>query len=168
MECEMLDLLPDLFDYYEDKLTLVQSNWNTYGGKTIFYGEIVTVKCFEDNSKVKSTLASSGKGKVLVVDGGGACRRALLGDMIAESAANNDWEGIIIYGAVRDVGTLATIDIGVQALASNPIKTDKKDVGLVNANIEIAGVTIKPNMMVYADKNGIAVSEKPLDLMVLS
>ena len=164
----MLDLLPDLFDHYEDKLTLVQSNWNTYGGKTIFYGEIVTVKCFEDNSKVKSTLATPGKGKVLVVDGGGACRRALLGDMIAESAFKNLWEGIIIYGAVRDVGTLETINIGVQALASNPIKTDKKDVGSVNVDIEISGISIKPSMMVYADKNGIAVAEKPLDLTVLS
>ncbi|WP_299572383.1 putative 4-hydroxy-4-methyl-2-oxoglutarate aldolase [uncultured Shewanella sp.] len=164
----MLDLLPDLFDYYEDELTLVQSNWNSYGGRTIFYGEVVTVKCFEDNSKVKSTLAKPGRGKVLVVDGGGVFRRALLGDMIAESAASNHWEGIIIYGAVRDVGTLKTIDIGVQALASNPIKTVKKEVGLVNVDIEIEGVTIKPSMMVYADENGIAVAKKPLDLTVLS
>ena len=164
----MLDLLPDLFDHYEDKLTLVQSNWNSFGGKTIFYGEVVTVKCFEDNSKVKSILATPGNGKVLVVDGGGICRRALLGDMIAESGVNNKWQGIVIFGAVRDVGTLETLDIGVQALASNPIKTVKKDVGLVNVNIEIEGVIIKPDMMLYADKNGIAVSENPLDLTVLS
>ncbi len=168
MECEMLDLLPDLFDHYENKLTLVQSNWNSYGGKTIFYGEVVTVKCFEDNSKVKSVLATPGKGKVLVVDGGGVCRRALLGDMIAESAFNNEWEGIIIYGAIRDAGTIATIDIGVQALATNPIKTEKKDVGLIDAAINIAGVDIKPKMMIYADINGIAIAEKPLDLTVLS
>ena len=164
----MLDLLPDLFDHYESKLLLVSADWNSYGGKDIFYGEVVTIKCFEDNSKVKSMLATSGKGKVLVVDGGGICRRALLGDMIAESAARNEWEGIIIYGAVRDVGTLATIHLGVKALGSNPIKTQKKDVGDINVNIEISGVIIKPTMMIYADKNGIAISEKPLDLAVLS
>ncbi|MDO6677474.1 putative 4-hydroxy-4-methyl-2-oxoglutarate aldolase [Shewanella sp. 4_MG-2023] len=164
----MLDLLPDLFDHYGSELTLIPANWQSYGAKRIFYGEVVTVKCFEDNSKVKSTLATAGKGKVLVVDGGGVCRRALLGDMIVESAANNEWEGIIIFGAVRDVGTLSTIGIGVQALSANPIKTEKKDVGLVNINIEIAGVSVKPAMMIYADENGIAVTEKPLDLAVLS
>ncbi|WP_144207223.1 putative 4-hydroxy-4-methyl-2-oxoglutarate aldolase [Shewanella donghaensis] len=164
----MLDLLPDLFDHYESQLNLISANWKSYGGKGIFFGEVVTVKCFEDNSKVKSILATPGKGKVLVVDGGGGCRRALLGDMIAESAARNEWEGIVIYGAVRDVGTLATIDIGVQALGANPIKTQKKDVGQVNVDIEIASVIIKPTMMIYADRNGIAITEKPLDLAVLS
>ncbi|GGB49055.1 putative 4-hydroxy-4-methyl-2-oxoglutarate aldolase [Shewanella inventionis] len=163
----MHDLLPDLFDHYPEQLTLLSSAWRSYGAKPIFFGEVVTVKCFEDNSMVKSELAKAGHGKVLVVDGGGSTRRALLGDMIALNAVKNGWEGIIIQGCVRDVGTLATLQIGVQALGTNPIKTDKKDVGEVNVIIEIAGVNVAPGMMIYADLNGIAVSQQALDLSIL-
>ncbi|MCL1114749.1 MULTISPECIES: putative 4-hydroxy-4-methyl-2-oxoglutarate aldolase [Shewanella] len=163
----MQDLLPDLFDNYPNDLTLLSAPWRTYGAKPLFYGEIVTVKCFEDNSMVKSELAKKGHGKVLVVDGGGSTRRALLGDMIALNAVENGWEGIIIYGCVRDAGTISTLDIGVQALGTNPIKTDKKGLGEVNVSIEIAGVSLTPGMMIYADLNGIAVSQKALDMSVL-
>ena len=158
----MLDLLPDLFDQHPDQLTLVQLPWKSYGSRQVFSGEVVTVKCFEDNSKVKSILTENGKGKVLVVDGGGSFRRALLGDMIAQSAVDNNWEGIIINGCIRDVATINTMNIGVQALGTNPIKTDKKDQGSINTTIEIANVTIKAGMMVYADLNGIAISEHVL------
>ncbi|MGX9459686.1 putative 4-hydroxy-4-methyl-2-oxoglutarate aldolase [Shewanella sp. A14] len=163
----MLDLLPDLFDHYPEQLTLLSSPWRSFGAKLIFYGEVVTVKCFEDNSKVKSELAKKGHGKVLVVDGGGSSRRALLGDMIALNAFENGWEGIIINGCIRDAGTINTMQIGVQALGTNPIKTDKKDVGEVNVAIDIAGVTIISGMMIYADLNGIAVSKQSLDLSIL-
>jgi len=164
----MLDLLPDLFDHYPDQLTLLSHPWKTFGAKTIFYGEVVTVKCFEDNSKVKSELAKNGQGKILVIDGGGSTRRALLGDMIAYNAFENGWEGIIINGCIRDVATINTMMIGVQALGTNPIKTVKKNVGEVNTVIEIAGVIISPGMMIYADLNGIAVSKQTLDLTVLA
>jgi regulator of ribonuclease activity A len=164
----MLDLLPDLFDHYPEQLILLSNPWQSFGAKPIFYGEVVTVKCFEDNSKVKSELAKNGQGKVLVVDGGGSTRRALLGDMIALNACKNGWEGIIINGCIRDAGTINTMQIGVQALGTNPIKTDKKDVGEVNVKIEIAGVSIFPGMMIYADLNGVAVSRQTLDLTILA
>ena len=164
----MLDLLPDLFDHYPEQLTLLSNQWKAFGAKSIFYGEVVTVKCFEDNSKVKSELAKKGHGKVLVVDGGGSTRRALLGDMIALSACDNGWEGIIINGCIRDAGTINTMLIGVQALGANPIKTDKKGVGEVNVTIEIAGISISPGMMIYADLNGVAVSRQALDLAILA
>ncbi|MGI2169854.1 putative 4-hydroxy-4-methyl-2-oxoglutarate aldolase [Shewanella sp. MF05960] len=163
----MLDLLPDLFDHYPEQLTLLSSPWRSFGAKPIFFGEVVTVKCFEDNSMVKSELAKPGHGKVLVVDGGGSTRRALLGDMIALNAYNNGWEGIIINGCVRDAGAISAMQIGVQALGTNPIKTDKKDVGEVNVTIDIAGVSVVPGMMIYADLNGIAVSQQSLDLSIL-
>lgn len=163
----MLDLLPDLFDHYPDQLTVLPDTYQSFGGKPIFFGEVVTVKCFEDNSKVKSELAKKGHGKVLVVDGGGSSRRALLGDMIALNAYENGWEGIIINGCIRDAGAIKTMQIGVQALGTNPIKTDKKNVGEVNVAIEIAGVIIKPGMNIYADLNGIAISQQPLDLSIL-
>ena len=163
----MFDLLPDLFDHYPEQLTLLLNPWRSFGAKSIFYGEVVTIKCFEDNSKVKSELAKKGNGKVLVVDGGGSCRRALLGDMIALNAYENGWEGIIINGCIRDAGAINAMQIGVQALGTNPIKTDKKDVGEVNVTIEIAGVNIKSGMMIYADLNGIAVSKQVLDLSIL-
>lgn len=163
----MLDLLPDLFDRYGDKLSLLAPHYSQYGGKRIFWGEVVTIKCFEDNSKVKQILAQSGKGKVLVVDGGGSNRRALLGDMIAQSAIDNGWSGIVINGYVRDVAALSNMPIGIQALGVNPIKTEKKDVGEVNIPLEIDRVIIKPDMMLYADDNGIAVSESKLDISQL-
>ncbi|MGZ9898380.1 putative 4-hydroxy-4-methyl-2-oxoglutarate aldolase [Shewanella gaetbuli] len=160
----MLDLLPDLFDKYPQDLNLIQIPWKTYGQKTIFSGEVVTVKCFEDNSRVKELLAQPGKGKVLVVDGGGSLRRALLGDIIAQSAVDNHWEGIVIYGAIRDVAAINTMDIGVKALAPNPIKTNRKGLGTVDEPIELNNVLVHSGMMIYVDLNGVAVCDKKLTL----
>jgi len=164
----MLDLLPDLFDHYPSKLTLLPLAFRAYGGKKLFWGEVVTVKCFEDNSKVKEVLAQPGQGKVLVVDGGGSSRRALLGDLIAQSAMDNGWQGVIINGYVRDVARLNTFNLGVYALGAMPIKTDKKAQGQVNVPIEFGSVTVKPGMMVYVDENGIAISEECLNFAFLS
>lgn len=160
----MLDLLPDLFDLYESDLSLLSPHYRQFGQKSIFWGEVVTVKCFEDNSKVKQILAQPGEGKILVVDGGASTRRALLGDMIAQSAVDNGWSGIVINGYVRDVAALKLMPIGIQALGANPIKTDKRDLGDVNVPLEIDRVIIKPGMMLYADDNGIAVSSRTLQL----
>ncbi|MGL4640748.1 putative 4-hydroxy-4-methyl-2-oxoglutarate aldolase [Shewanella sp.] len=163
----MLDLLPDLFDHYPTKLTLVPLALNSYGAKSVFWGEAVTVKCFEDNSKVKELLATDGRGKVLVVDGGASSRRALMGDLIAKSALDNGWQGVIINGYVRDVGTMATFALGVCALGAVPIKTERLNQGQINVPIDMGGVTVVPGMMVYADKNGVAVSDAPLDLAIV-
>ncbi|MCG9696541.1 putative 4-hydroxy-4-methyl-2-oxoglutarate aldolase [Shewanella sp. Isolate11] len=160
----MLDLLPDLFDHYHSQLSLLTPHYRQYGLKRIFWGEVVTVKCFEDNSKVKQILAQPGQGKVLVVDGGGSNRRALLGDMIAQSAVDNGWSGIVINGYVRDVAALSQMPIGIQALGANPIKTEKRDLGDVNVTLEIDRVIINPGMMLYADDNGIALSASKLDI----
>ena len=97
-----------------------------YGKRLKFSGRVTTVKCFEDNSLVKEQVELEGRGKVLVVDGGGSLRRALLGDMLAEKAAKNGWEGLVIYGCIRDVDVIAQTDLGVQAQASHPMKTDKR------------------------------------------
>ncbi|MGS0680044.1 putative 4-hydroxy-4-methyl-2-oxoglutarate aldolase [Shewanella sp. 125m-7] len=164
----MLDLLPDLFDTYADKLILLPPMFISYGKAECFWGEVVTVKCFRDNSKVKELLAQEGKGRVLVVDGQGVMDCALLGDMIAENAAHNGWSGVVIFGCVRDVGTLSTINLGIKAIGANPIKTVKKGIGEVNIAVEIYGVIISPHSFIYADGNGVAVANEALDISVLN
>ncbi|MCH4294321.1 putative 4-hydroxy-4-methyl-2-oxoglutarate aldolase [Shewanella sp. 3B26] len=161
----MHDLLPDLFDEFSEHLQLLAADWRQFGGKRIFYGEVVTVSCFEDNSRVKEILATAGHGRVLVVDGGGSRRKALLGDLIAKSAVDNGWAGVIIQGAVRDAGTLATLPLGVQALFAVPIKTERRGLGDAGVTISIAGVTVNPGDWIYADDNGIAISHDALPII---
>ena len=163
-EITMLDLLPDLFDQYPEKLSLADQAFIDYGKKTIFYGKIVTVSCFEDNSKVKELLATDGTGKVLVVDGKGSLNRALLGDMIAENAVKNNWQAVVINGCIRDAGTIATLALAVKALGCNPIKTEKLGVGDINITVNFAGIEFIPGWFVYGDANGLAVSEAKLIL----
>ncbi len=134
----------------------------SYGGKKTFGGEIVTVKCFEDNSRVKELLATSGEGKVLVVDGGGSMRCALLGHMIAQNAVDNGWAGVIVYGCVRDVDDMAKMNIGVQALGSIPRKSNRQGIGEVDVEICFGGMTLRSGMFIYADNNGIIVSKTAL------
>ena len=135
---------------------------NNYGGINTFGGEIVTIKCFEDNSLVKENASRPGFGKVMVVDGGGSLRRALLGDLIAKDAVKNGWEGIIIYGCIRDVDIINMLDIGVQAIDTVPLKTEKKGIGDLNVPVTFGGVTFKPGEYVYADNNGVVVSSEEL------
>ncbi len=155
------DVTPDLCDDNAD-LQVLEPMLSGYGGRSAFGGEIVTVKCFEDNSLVKEQLGKPGNGKVLVVDGGGSLRRALLGDLIGASAENNGWEGVILYGCVRDVCQLAELDLGVQALAAIPLKTERKGVGELNVVVAFGGVTFRPGAYVYADDNGVVVSAQAL------
>lgn len=152
----------DLCDDHPDDVRVCEPLFATFGGRDTFGGEIVTVKCHEDNSRVKETLATPGKGKVLVVDGGGSLRCALLGDMIGESAVKNGWAGVIVYGCVRDVDALAGLDLGVQALASIPLKSVRKDIGEVGIPVTFGGVTFRSGEFVYADNNGVVVSAKSL------
>lgn len=164
----MLDLLPDLFDHYPSKLQLLPLVLTPFGGKRLFWGEIVTVQCFEDNSKVKEILALDGQGKVLLVDGGGSARRALLGDLIAQSALDNGWQGVVLNGCVRDVARLRTFNLGIYALGAVPIKTERLDQGQINVPVDIGGVIVQPGMMLYADENGIAVSHEMLNFAFLN
>jgi len=153
---------PDLCDAYPDLARILEPIFKNYGGKTSFGGEIVTVKCFEDNSRVKENAGKAGQGKVMVVDGGGSLKKALLGDLIAEAALNNGWEGFIIYGCIRDVEPISTMKIGVKALNSIPLKTQRKGEGENNVQITFGGVTFNPGEYVYADSTGIIVSSDPL------
>ena len=107
--------VPDICDDFIDELQIVEPMFCEFGGKDRFSGEIVTVKCFEDNSVVKENLAKPGDGKVMVVDGGGSLRCALLGDMLGAMGRDNGWQGLIVYGCVRDVEILADIDLAHRA-----------------------------------------------------
>ena len=122
-------LTPDLCDAYPD-VEVLEPMFSNFGGRDSFGGQIVTIKTFEDNSRVREQVALDGTGKVLVVDGGGSLRKALLGDMLAQKAAENGWEGLVIYGCVRDVDMLAQTDVGVQALASHPMPTVKRGLAI--------------------------------------
>ncbi len=158
----------DLLDDNEDKdLQVVSPSidgkfFRSFGARKTFGGQVVTVKCFEDNSRVKELLATDGTGKVLVVDGGASMRCALMGDMIAESAVKNHWNGVIIYGCVRDVDAIATLDLGVHALASIPQKSTRKGVGETGLTLSFGGVTIAQDDYIYADNNGIVVAKEAL------
>jgi regulator of ribonuclease activity A len=154
----MLDLLPDLCDQHGDALQVADPLFHNFGGKPLFYGQAVTLSCYEDNSLVRELVTRSGQGRVMVIDGGGSLRRALLGDQLAIKAAEQGWEGILIHGAVRDVGTLVTLALGVKALAACPVKTEKRGQGELDAVVSFAGVTIHPGDYVYADLNGVLVS----------
>ncbi|ODJ91896.1 ribonuclease activity regulator protein RraA [Pseudomonas viridiflava] len=157
-------LTPDLCDAYPDLIQIVEPMFSNFGGRDSFGGQIVTLKCFEDSSLVKEQIALDGKGKVLVVDGGGSLRCAMLGDMVAEQASKNGWEGLLIYGCVRDVDMLAQTDLGVQALASHPKKSEKRGIGELNVPVTFGGVTFKPGDYLYADNNGVIISPSPLTM----
>ena len=159
--CDLLDDHPDL-DIQVVIPSLDGKFFKSYGARKTFGGEVVTVKCFEDNSRVKELLATDGTGKVLVVDGGASMRCALMGDMIAESAVKNNWNGVIIYGCVRDVDAIAELDLGVHALATIPQKSNRKGVGEVDIEISFGNVCFNSGDFVYADNNGIVVSKTKL------
>jgi regulator of ribonuclease activity A len=146
-----------LADQHPDTARVLKAGFISFGGREAFAGPAQTVKCFEDNSKVKELASTPGEGRVLVVDGGGSLRRALLGDMIAAAAAQNGWAGFVIDGAVRDVEVLRTLDLGVKALDSIPLKTDKRGLGDVGVRVEVGGVLVNPGDRVYADATGIVV-----------
>lgn len=160
----MEDLLPELCDQFPELVQVVEPMFANFGGRETFGGEIVTIKAYEDNSLVREQVAQPGQGKVLVVDGGASMRRAMLGDMLAEKAEINGWEGIIIYGCIRDVNAISQLDLGVQALGSHPMKTDKRGLGDLNVPLTFGGVTFTPGQYVYADNNGVLVSPEKLEL----
>ena len=153
---------PDLCDQYQQLVRVVEPMLSNFGGREQFCGPIVTVKCFEDNSMVKQLVGTPGDGRVIVVDAGGSLRRACLGDMLAEQAAENGWAGLIIYGCIRDIDQIMATDIGVQALGLHPMKTDKKGVGELDIAVSFGGVTFNPGEYLYADNNGVIVSVEPL------
>lgn len=148
----------DLYDEYLDAARVPYASFLNLGGRKQFAGRAVTVKCFEDNSKIKDLVENkSGRGKVLVVDGGASMRCALLGDMVAKKAVDNGWEGLIIFANVRDVEELRKLDIGVLALGSTPRKSTRRGEGQVDIPVLIGDVWCRPGDRVYADENGIII-----------
>ena len=145
---------PDLCDDHAILVSVADPIFTNFGGRERFGGEVVTVKCFEDNSLVKELVGTSGNDRVLVVDAGGSMRRACLGDRLAEAACSN--------GCIRDVDEIMATDIGVQALGVHPSKTDKKGVGEQNITVTFAGITVHPGDYLYADNNGIIVSKESI------
>ncbi len=152
---------PDLSDDHPEAQA-VELQFSNYGALKRFCGEAVTIKCHEDNSLVKACVGEPGLGRIIVVDGGGSLRRALLGDMLAEKAASHGWAGLVINGAIRDVDEIGDIGLGVQALGCCPLKTEKLGVGQRDITIKLGGVEISPGDYIYADNNGVIVSDKPL------
>jgi regulator of ribonuclease activity A len=128
-----------------------------FGGRAAFSGPVTTVKCFEDNTSVKAAVESPGHGRVLVVDGAGSLRRALLGGNLGAAAARNGWAGLVIDGCVRDVAELAACDVGIRALAAMPLPTDRRASGLVDVPVLIQGVWVRPGDRLVADADGIVV-----------
>lgn len=133
-----------------------------YGGLAAFAGPVSTVKCHEDNTQVKAAVESPGEGRVLVVDGGGSLRRALVGGNLAAAAARNGWAGIVVDGCVRDIAELRAAGVGIAALGLMPLPTERRGEGQRDVVVQVQGVRIQPGDWLYADADGIVVSATPL------
>ena len=133
-----------------------------YGGNSRFYGNIQTLKCFEDHSWVEKMLSEDGTGKVLVVDGGGSLKCAILGDRLASLAIKNNWNGVVVYGAIRDSVTISKLPIGVKALGTYPISNTKDTVWQKNIGIEFAGTYFWSDQYIYCDEDGMITSRSKL------
>jgi len=135
--------------------------WRDFGGRRRFAGPVTTVKCLEDNTLVKAAVESPGEGRVLVVDGGGSLRRALVGGNLAAAAARNGWAGLVVDGAVRDVAELTGCDVGIKALAAVPLPTERRNQGLRDVPVVVQGVLVRPGEWLVADEDGIVVMPHP-------
>ncbi|MEJ2692925.1 MAG: ribonuclease E activity regulator RraA [Candidatus Thiodiazotropha sp.] len=151
----------DLYDIHEEALQICRPIFHHFGGHRDFYGPVATLKCFEDNALVREQLEQAGEGRVLVVDGGGSLRCAMLGDQLAQLALDNGWAGILIFGCVRDAAEISTTPLGVMALASHPRKSVKKGAGEVGGEVHFAGVGFRPGEWLFADEDGVVVLDKP-------
>lgn len=157
----------DLCDKHEARVRagevrVLEPMLNAYGGRESFHGRIATLKLFEDNSLVRKALEAEGRGRVLVIDGGGSLRCALVGDQLAALGVKNGWAGIVVYGCIRDSRAIGEMDIGVLALDSHPLKSIKKNVGEADIPVSFGGVTFTPGDYLYADEDGLLVSPDPL------
>lgn len=154
----------ELCNTYADMVDVVEPMFSTFGGRPSFGGIVTTIKCFEANGLIREVLQENGVGRVLLIDGGGSLRRALLDAELATTAADNGWEGIVCYGCVREVDALAELDVGIQALASIPVGAEDVDIGDTDLPVNFGGVTFLPEDHLYADTTGIILSPEPLDI----
>jgi regulator of ribonuclease activity A len=158
-----MDLLTtDLCDAHEAAVRVVEPMFSSFGGRVAFHGRIATLKLFEDNSLVRTALESPGEGRVLVIDGGGSLRRALVGDQLAALGVKNGWAGVAVYGCIRDSRAIGAMDIGMLAIDTHPMKTVKKNVGETDIPVSFGGVTFVPGEWLYADEDGVIVSTNAL------
>ena len=148
----------DLVDDIGPDVRSCDVQFRQFGGRTRFVGLITTVRCFQDNALLKSVLSEPGSGRVLVIDGAGSLHTALVGDVIAELGRSNGWAGLIVNGAVRDAATLATLDIGIKALGTNPRKSAKSGAGERDVVISLGGVDFIPGDLAFSDEDGIVVT----------
>lgn len=147
----------DLYDEHGEALQSCDLQLRHYGGRSAFSGALATIRCHEDNALVKATLAEPGDGRVLVVDGGGSLHTALMGDLIAASAVEQGWAGVVIHGAVRDTTVLRTLDLGIKALGSNPRKSAKTGAGEREVVVSFGGVDFVPGHTLVSDDDGVVV-----------
>ena len=152
----------DLCDDHADKIAVCQPIFRSFGRRKTFGGPVSTVRCFEDNSRVKEAVNTPGEGRVLVVDGGGSYRCALLGDMLGEAVVKNGWVGVIVHGCIRDSAALDGMDLGIRALGTIPLRSEKRGEGQRDVPVQMAGVMIQPGDFVYADEDGIIFSKHTL------
>ena len=152
----------DICDELDDNANIAKPIFSDFGGNSVFEGEVSTVKCFEDNSLVRDAVSESGNNRVLVIDGRASLRCALLGDLLAAKAVENGWNGVIVNGCIRDSGAIADMKLGVKALATHPKKTVKLGAGQRDVTVEFAGVVFEPGAYVYADTDGVVVTDKPV------
>lgn len=160
-------LTADLCDKFEERVRagrvkVLEQMLNSYGGRESFHGRIATLKLFEDNSLVRKALESSGDGRVLVIDGGGSLRCALVGDQLAALGVQKGWAGIVVNGCIRDAHAISEMDIGVMALDTHPLKSIKKNAGESDIAISFGGVTFIPGQYLYADADGVLISPDDL------
>lgn len=149
----------DLCDQYPDAVRVLTPLFRHFGGRKQFSGNIATIKCFEDNVLIREAAVEPGAGRVMVIDGGGSLRSALVGDGIAEWARDHDWAGMIINGCVRDTVALGKVDLGVMALGVNPVQPGKHRIGMRNVPVTFGHVRFAPGDYVYADADGVVVAE---------
>ena len=153
---------PDLCDAYPGLVQVVEPVFHAYGAETAFSGPIETIKVFEDNALICQILETAGEGRVLVVDGGGSLRCALVGGRLAYLARTNGWSGLLINGAVRDAAELNQVPIGIRALNTVPRRSEKQGKGERGGVVVFAGATFGRHKYLYADDDGILVAERNL------
>ncbi len=154
----------DLCDRFGDRIAVAEPVFRDFGGREAFAGEIETVRVSEDNALVRRILETQGRGRVLVVDGGGSRRCALLGGRLAALAASQGWNGIVVHGCVRDVTEIGAADVGVKALAACPRPPSKSGAGEQGVIVRFAGITFTPGHLVWGDRDGLVVGEPGLPL----
>lgn len=153
-----------LCDIYLEQVDVLEPMFSNFGGRASFAGQVTTIKCFEDNGLIREVLEQDGVGRVLLIDGGGSLRRALIDAELAAIAEENEWEGIVVYGCVREVDELEEMSVGIQALASIPVGAVSLGIGEIDVAVNFGGVTFLPEDYLYADNTGVILSPEPLNV----